>query len=51
MLFDQQLIDQMIADLDKVDLNSIGSQALLTANTDESDMELNAECETLVLLE
>ncbi|XP_071795529.1 DNA-binding protein RFX6-like isoform X2 [Asterias amurensis] len=43
VLFDQQLIDQMIADLDKVDLNSIGSQALLTANTDESDMELNAE--------
>ncbi|XP_038053265.1 DNA-binding protein RFX6-like isoform X2 [Patiria miniata] len=43
VLFDQQLIDQMISDLDKVDLHSIGSQALLTASTDESDMELNAE--------
>ncbi|XP_072016199.1 DNA-binding protein RFX6-like [Amphiura filiformis] len=43
VLFDQQLVDQMISDIEKVDLSSIGSQALLTTAADDSDMELNAE--------
>ena len=34
----------MVSDIDKVDLSSIGSQALLTTAADDSDMELNAEC-------
>ncbi|XP_007649155.1 DNA-binding protein RFX6 isoform X1, partial [Cricetulus griseus] len=40
-LFDQHVVNSMVSDIEKVDLNSIGSQALLTipSNTDtESDI-------------
>nr|XP_054757618.1 DNA-binding protein RFX6-like [Lytechinus pictus] len=43
VLFDQQLVDQMIEDLEKVDLCSIGSQAMLSVSQDEADSELNTE--------
>uniref|UniRef100_A0A6I8NK63 DNA-binding protein RFX6 n=1 Tax=Ornithorhynchus anatinus TaxID=9258 RepID=A0A6I8NK63_ORNAN len=32
-LFDQHVVNSMVADIEKVDLNSIGSQALLTASS------------------
>ena len=44
VLFDQQLVDQMIEDLEKVDLCSIGSHAMLSVSQDETDSELNTEC-------
>ena len=47
VLFDQQLVDQMIEDLEKVDLGSIGSQAMLSVTQDDTDSELNAECKHL----
>jgi regulatory factor X 6 len=40
-LFDQHVVNSMVSDIEKVDLNSIGSQALLTisGSTDtESDL-------------
>ena len=40
-LFDQHVVNSMVSDIEKVDLNSIGSQALLTipSSTDtESDI-------------
>lgn len=40
-LFDQHVVNSMVSDIEKVDLNSIGSQALLTisGSTDtESDI-------------
>ncbi|XP_030848887.1 DNA-binding protein RFX6 [Strongylocentrotus purpuratus] len=43
VLFDQQLVDQMIEDLEKVDLCSIGSHAMLSVSQDETDSELNTE--------
>ncbi|XP_072182085.1 DNA-binding protein RFX6-like [Diadema setosum] len=43
VLFDQQLVDQMIGDLEKVDLGSIGSQAMLSVSQDDTDSELNTE--------
>ncbi|PIK62355.1 putative DNA-binding protein RFX6 [Apostichopus japonicus] len=43
VLFDQETVDQMGSDLEKVDLNNIGSQALLTTSTEDPDNELNAE--------
>ena len=45
MLYDAQMVNQMIADVDSIDLNSIGTHALHNTNDGgESDLELNAEC-------
>ncbi|CAI9734235.1 DNA-binding protein RFX6-like [Octopus vulgaris] len=43
VLYDVHMVNQMIADVDRVDLSSIGSQALYTDTDCEQDMELNAE--------
>ena len=43
-LFDQNVVNAMVADIDKVDLNSIGSQTFLTF-TGDKDSELYSECE------
>lgn len=46
VLYDAQMVNQMIADVDSIDLNSIGTHALHNTNDGgESDLELNAECE------
>lgn len=45
VLYDAQMVNQMIADVDSIDLNSIGTHALHNTNDGgESDLELNAEC-------
>ncbi|KAL7888465.1 hypothetical protein AOLI_G00034390 [Acnodon oligacanthus] len=41
-LFDQNVVTSMVNDIDKVDLNSIGSQALLS-NTSEHDLDFYSE--------
>jgi hypothetical protein len=48
VLFDAQLVNQMISDLDKIDLNTIGSHAMCSPNEQgaEIDASLNAECES-----
>ncbi|XP_019639148.1 PREDICTED: DNA-binding protein RFX6-like isoform X1 [Branchiostoma belcheri] len=43
VLFDQQLVDQMIDDISEVDLTSIGSQALYTSTADGDQDADNAE--------
>lgn len=44
VLYDAQMVNQMIADVDSIDLNSIGTHALHNTNDGgESDLELNAE--------
>lgn len=50
VLYDAQMVNQMIADVDSIDLNSIGTHALHNTNDGgESDLELNAECEYYVI--
>ena len=45
MLYDAQLVNLMIADVDRIDLTSIGTHALNTSNDgDQDNIELNAEC-------
>lgn len=44
-LFDQNVVNSMVVDIDKVDLNSIGSQALLTISSSDQDSDLYSECE------
>ena len=46
VLYDAQLVNQMIVDMDRVDLNGIGSQALY-AHMDpaDTDVDINTECE------
>jgi len=46
-LFDQNVVTSMVNDIDKVDLNSIGSQALLSITNDQ-DSDFYSECELLV---
>nr|XP_006815685.1 PREDICTED: DNA-binding protein RFX6-like [Saccoglossus kowalevskii] len=51
VLFDQQLVDQMIDDLDKVDLQSIGTQALISnASDSDQDNDLNTERKSVSVL-
>lgn len=50
-LFDQHVVNSMVSDIEKVDLNSIGSQALLTisGSTDtESDIYTERESSPFV---
>ena len=44
VLYDAQLVNQMIADVDRIDLTSIGTHALNANNDGDQDIELNAEC-------
>ncbi|KAJ8298950.1 hypothetical protein KUTeg_023010 [Tegillarca granosa] len=44
VLYDAQLVNQMIADIDRIDLNSIGTHALYTGTDNrDQDEEINAE--------
>lgn len=43
-LFDQNVVTSMVNDIDKVDLNSIGSQAFLSITNDQ-DSDFYSECE------
>lgn len=43
MLYDAQLVNQMISDVDRIDLTSIGTHALNANNDGDQDIELNAE--------
>ena len=44
VLYDAQLVNHMIADVDRIDLTSIGTHALNTnSDCDQDNIELNAE--------
>uniref|UniRef100_A0A8B9KV25 DNA-binding protein RFX6 n=1 Tax=Astyanax mexicanus TaxID=7994 RepID=A0A8B9KV25_ASTMX len=45
-LFDQNVVTSMVNDIDKVDLNSIGSQALLS-NTSDHDLDFYSEYDSI----
>uniref|UniRef100_A0A4W4ET45 DNA-binding protein RFX6 n=1 Tax=Electrophorus electricus TaxID=8005 RepID=A0A4W4ET45_ELEEL len=45
-LFDQNVVTSMVNDIDKVDLNSIGSQALLS-NTSDLDLDFYSEYDSI----
>ncbi|XP_066104481.1 DNA-binding protein RFX6 [Saccopteryx bilineata] len=51
-LFDQHVVNSMISDIEKVDLNSIGSQALLTisGNTD-TDSDIYTEHDSITVFQ
>lgn len=49
-LFDQHVVNSMVSDIEKVDLNSIGSQALLAVSgSTDSDGEVYSECKSMVI--
>lgn len=49
-LFDQHVVNSMVSDIEKVDLNSIGSQALLAVSgSTDSDGEVYSECKSMVV--
>ncbi|XP_061100047.1 DNA-binding protein RFX6 [Conger conger] len=49
-LFDQNVVNSMVCDIDKVDLHSIGSQALLTiSNSGEQDSDLYSEYDSIAV--
>lgn len=49
-LFDQHVVNSMVSDIEKVDLNSIGSQALLAVSgSTDSDGEVYSECKSVVI--
>ncbi|KAJ8009045.1 hypothetical protein DPEC_G00084760 [Dallia pectoralis] len=50
-LFDQNVVDSMVGDIDKVDLNSIGSQALLTISNGDQDSDLYSEYDSITLFQ
>ncbi|EMP38628.1 DNA-binding protein RFX6 [Chelonia mydas] len=51
-LFDQHVVNSMVADIEKVDLNSIGSQALLTVSGSmESDGEVYTEYDSITVFQ
>lgn len=46
-LFDQHVVNAMVSDIEKVDLNSIGSQALLTiSNSTDTESDIYSERES-----
>ncbi|XP_077979193.1 DNA-binding protein RFX6-like [Glandiceps talaboti] len=53
VLFDQQLVDQMIGDVDRIDLQSIGTHALISSSNDgDSETDMNTEpCTTVSVLQ
>lgn len=51
-LFDQHVVNSMIADIEKVDLNSIGSQALLTiSGSTDTESDIYTERKSSLCLE
>lgn len=52
-LFDQNIVNSMVCDIEKVDLNSIGSQALLTMSgcTDHQDSDLYSEYDSITVFQ
>ncbi|KAF7690521.1 DNA-binding protein RFX6 [Silurus meridionalis] len=49
-LFDQSIVMAMVNDIDKVDLNSIGSQALLS-NTSDQDLDFYSEYDSVAVFQ
>ncbi|KAB5540054.1 hypothetical protein PHYPO_G00096930 [Pangasianodon hypophthalmus] len=49
-LFDQNIVTAMVNDIDKVDLNSIGSQALLS-NTSDQDLDFYSEYDSVTVFQ
>ncbi|KAG7316359.1 hypothetical protein KOW79_019900 [Hemibagrus wyckioides] len=49
-LFDQNVVTAMVNDIDKVDLNSIGSQALLS-NTSDQDLDFYSEYDSVAVFQ
>ncbi|XP_017311664.1 DNA-binding protein RFX6 [Ictalurus punctatus] len=49
-LFDQNVVTAMVNDVDKVDLNSIGSQALLS-NTGDPDLDFYSEYDSVAVFQ
>ncbi|NXV27639.1 RFX6 protein, partial [Rissa tridactyla] len=51
-LFDQHVVNSMVSDIEKVDLNSIGSQALLAVSgTTDSDGEVYSEYDSITVFQ
>ncbi|XP_063078762.1 DNA-binding protein RFX6 [Engraulis encrasicolus] len=50
-LFDQNVVNSMVADIDKVDLHSIGSQAFLTISTSDKDPDLYSEYDSVAVFQ
>ncbi|XP_006879069.1 PREDICTED: DNA-binding protein RFX6 [Elephantulus edwardii] len=51
-LFDQHVVNSMISDIEKVDLNSIGSQALLTiSGSTETESDLYTEHDSITVFQ
>uniref|UniRef100_A0A673Y253 DNA-binding protein RFX6 n=1 Tax=Salmo trutta TaxID=8032 RepID=A0A673Y253_SALTR len=50
-LFDQNVVNSMVVDIDKVDLNSIGSQALLTISSSDQDSDLYSEYDSITVFQ
>ncbi|XP_045065983.1 DNA-binding protein RFX6 [Coregonus clupeaformis] len=50
-LFDQNVVDSMVVDIDKVDLNSIGSQALLAISSGDQDSDLYSEYDSITVFQ
>ncbi|XP_046878132.1 DNA-binding protein RFX6 [Hypomesus transpacificus] len=50
-LFDQNVVTSMVVDIDKVDLNSIGSQALLTVTPGDQDQDLYSEYDSIAVFQ
>ena len=51
VLYDAALVNAMIADVDRIDVTNIGSQAFHNStvnNIDDEDEQLNAECKKYV---
>uniref|UniRef100_A0A8K9Y7R8 DNA-binding protein RFX6 n=1 Tax=Oncorhynchus mykiss TaxID=8022 RepID=A0A8K9Y7R8_ONCMY len=46
-LFDQNVVNSMVVDIDQVDLNSIGSQALFTISSGDQDSDLYSEYDSI----
>ncbi|XP_042525208.1 DNA-binding protein RFX6 [Dipodomys spectabilis] len=51
-LFDQHVVNSMVADIEKVDLNSIGSQALLTiSGSTDTESDLYSEHDSITVFQ
>uniref|UniRef100_A0A8C4RLX5 DNA-binding protein RFX6 n=1 Tax=Erpetoichthys calabaricus TaxID=27687 RepID=A0A8C4RLX5_ERPCA len=50
-LFDQNVVNSMVCDIEKVDLNSIGSQALLTISGSSEDSDLYSEYDSITVFQ
>ena len=49
VLYDAPVVNKMIADVDRIDLNCISSQALNMNSDGDVDIELNAECKNTII--